>query len=94
MTQAGQQTIERLETLVPALLLLDLQLPDMSGLDVIAHMRQDERLQDTKVIVITADLPNVTEARQHADAVLVKPVDYAQIKQTLSELMDSQPPKT
>jgi CheY-like chemotaxis protein len=92
LAQDGEQTLKRLQTLVPALLMLDLQLPDMSGLHVIKRMREDERLKHTKIIVITADLPRVTEARQHADAVLVKPVDYAQIMQALTDLLDSPSP--
>jgi CheY-like chemotaxis protein len=75
--------------LLPALLMLDLQLPDMSGIDVIQQIRQDESLKYIKVIVITADLPRVAEARAHADAVLVKPVDYAQIMQTIETVMKS-----
>ena len=87
--QDGKQTLERLPKLLPALLMLDLHLPDMSGIDVIQQMRQDERLKHIKVIVITADLPRVAEARVYADAVLVKPVDYAQIMETIETVMKS-----
>ena len=87
--QDGKQTLERLPVLLPSLLMLDLQLPDMSGIDVIQRMRQDERLKHIKVIVITADLPRVAEARIHADAVLVKPVDYAHILETIETVMKS-----
>ena len=69
--------------------MLDLELPDMSGLHFIARMREDERPKNTKIIVITADLPRVAKARQHADAVLVKPVDYALIMQALTDLLNS-----
>lgn len=38
----------------PGLLLLDLNLPDMHGADVIRALRTDPRLAETRVIVVTA----------------------------------------
>ena len=89
LIESGEQALDRLQTVTPALLLLDLKLPDMSGLEVIDRMRQDDRLKNTKVAVITADLSQVNEAHQHADVVLVKPVDYTQIRETLAELLNA-----
>ena len=37
-----------------ALVLLDLMMPQLSGLDVLAHIRADERLKDLPCIILTA----------------------------------------
>ncbi|MBS1713032.1 MAG: PAS domain S-box protein [Armatimonadetes bacterium] len=40
---------------LPDLILLDLHLPDMSGYDVLVHLKSDERTHDIPVVVISAD---------------------------------------
>lgn len=60
----------------PDLILLDLSLPDMSGHDVLRHLRQDPRTRDIPVIVLTASADS--EGRlgafsAGADDVIIKP---------------------
>ncbi len=49
----------------PALILLDLHLPDMSGTEVLEHLKADSLTSDIPVVVLTADA-----VRQHAHRVL------------------------
>ena len=62
----------------PALILLDLQLPAMPGLEVLRRLQQDEATRSIPVVIVTAD---ATPARHDealaagARAVLVKPLD-------------------
>ncbi|WP_286240070.1 diguanylate cyclase [Neptuniibacter halophilus] len=49
----GQSAIERLDREYE-LIMLDLSLPDMSGLEVLEQIRQNDRYQDTPVICVTA----------------------------------------
>jgi carbon storage regulator CsrA len=42
------------ESLAPHLVLLDLQLPDMSGVDVLRRIRSDERYHTTPVVMLSA----------------------------------------
>ncbi|HEX4183580.1 MAG TPA: response regulator, partial [Caulobacteraceae bacterium] len=37
----------------PALILLDLNLPDMSGIDILARVKEDAKLKRTPVVVLT-----------------------------------------
>ena len=48
----------------PKMILLDLRLPDMSGLDVLRHIKEDPMLRPIPVIVLT----NSTEHRDLVDA--------------------------
>lgn len=74
----------------PALVLLDLDLPDGNGLEVLAHMRGDPRLADVPVLVVSAavDEELLAEARaKGAQACLLKPVDLQQLRQLVLSLL-------
>jgi len=62
------------------LVLMDLHLPDADGEDLIASIRDDERFNGTKVIVVTADNCRAREMGGEADLVLVKPVAFRDLK--------------
>jgi CheY-like chemotaxis protein len=51
---SGRQALKLLETVKPALVLVDVNLPDMSGLEVTRHIKSDPRLSGVKVIQISA----------------------------------------
>jgi len=53
---AGLQAIERER---PALVLLDLMMPEMDGWEVYQRMRADERMKDVPVIVVTAKAQSI-----------------------------------
>lgn len=50
----GREGLNLLERVRPALVLLDLMMPDLDGWEVYQHMRADEATKDIPVIVITA----------------------------------------
>jgi DNA-binding NtrC family response regulator len=77
---AGREGLARALAFVPDVLLLDMNLPDMSGLDVLAGVR--ERLPACRVIIITAfgTIRNAVEAtKRGAYAYLEKPVDNEEL---------------
>ena len=62
----------------PDLILLDLHLPDMSGYDVLVHLKADPRTQDIPIVVISADAtPSEMRRLLRAGALdyLTKPVN-------------------
>jgi CheY-like chemotaxis protein len=60
----GKVAIEKIEESRPALILLDLMMPEVSGFDVVTRLQQDPELRTIPVVVITAK--DLTEAdRQH-----------------------------
>ena len=66
---------------VPDLILLDLNLPRMSGREVLMEIKGDERLKTIPVVVLTtsADEQDVARAySQHANCYITKPVDLDQ----------------
>lgn len=77
----GTEALDMVVTLTPDLLLLDVHLPDMSGLEVLKRLR--ERGDDVDAIVVTAerDAEYVKGAlRGGAAQYLVKPFDLDELK--------------
>src|SRR5947209_4089656 len=50
----GQDGLRKAQTLLPDLVLLDVMLPGLSGLEVCRHLRAGERTKDIPVVMITA----------------------------------------
>lgn len=51
---SGLEALERARQEHPALVVLDLMLPDMSGFDVLSAVRSEEAIADTPVLMLTA----------------------------------------
>jgi two-component system, response regulator len=67
--------------LVPALVLLDINLPKIGGLDVLRRVRADERTRDLPVIMLTTSRERrdiVDSYRLGANSFVRKPVSFAQ----------------
>jgi DNA-binding response OmpR family regulator len=66
----------------PGLMLLDLDLPGMDGLDVLGELVRDELLRDIAVVVLTAsdvEADRFRGLRLGAAAYLTKPVDFTSL---------------
>ena len=72
--QDGQKALDRLAETVPAVVVLDIHLPSVSGVDILREIRADERLTKTRVMVTTADPSTAQVLEDEADLVLIKPV--------------------
>jgi len=76
----GRQALERLSTLVPDVVVLDLHLPHVDGDDLLHRIRADERLAGTRVIIASAD-PLMAETLDGlVELVLIKPVSFVQLR--------------
>ncbi len=84
----GVESLDRARELRPDLVILDLMLPRMSGVEVLAELRGDTAIRDTPVVVITA----WTHAQQAAlaagaDRFVAKPFDPDELKAVVDELL-------
>ncbi len=73
----------------PDLILMDIQLPEVSGLDVIKWLKDDESLKSIPVIAITAFATDGHEEKiweGGCDAYIVKPISIPNFLQTVERL--------
>ena len=85
----GAVALERLAATTPALVFLDLHLPNVSGVEILHHIRQDVRLQATKVVVITANTLLGGYLEDKPDMVLFKPVGFNQINAVAAQMLSA-----
>jgi two-component system cell cycle response regulator DivK len=86
IAQDGKVALSRLAVTIPAVVVLDLHLPYVSGLEILRQIRADERLNQTHVILATADALMAENLRQEADLVLLKPISFSQLRDLASRL--------
>jgi CheY-like chemotaxis protein len=73
----------------PMLVLLDLNLPDMSGLDILARIKQDEQLRSTPVVVLTTTDDRAEIQRCYdlgCNVYITKPVNYDSFATAIRQL--------
>lgn len=73
----------------PLLILLDLNLPDMSGIDILAQVKADERLKRAPVVVLTTTDDKVEIQRCYdlgCNVYITKPVDYEAFATAIRQL--------
>jgi len=73
----------------PILVLLDLNLPDMSGIDILARIKQDESLRRAPVIVLTTTDDKVEIQRCYdlgCNVYITKPVEYESFAVAIRQL--------
>ena len=80
----GAEAIASLERQAPDLILLDINLPDMHGWDVLDHFKSDSRLAGTRVLVLTSHSDPVHRligTLQPISAYLTKPITADSLQQ-------------
>lgn len=73
----------------PAVMLLDLKLPKVGGLEVLQQIRSDERLKLIPVVVLTSSHEEKDVMRSYSlgvNAYVVKPVDFHEFVNAVKEL--------
>ncbi len=73
----------------PQVVLLDLKLPKIDGLEVLKRMRQDERTKLLPVVILTSSREQrdlVESYRLGANSYIQKPVDFGQFVEAVSQL--------
>jgi CheY-like chemotaxis protein len=74
---------------LPAVILLDLNLPRVSGLDVLARLRTDERTHLVPVVILTSsdeERDRLSSYESGANSFVRKPLDFTEFAETVARL--------
>ena len=82
----GAKAVEQLRTIIPAVVVLDLHLPHVSGDEILSQIRHDERFVQTKVIITTADATQAGALQDSSDLILIKPISFLQLRDLATRL--------
>jgi CheY-like chemotaxis protein len=84
---SGEQAVELAAEHTPDLILMDVQLPGMDGLEALEHIRSDERTASIPVVALTAQAMAGDRERflEHGfDGYISKPVDVMEFIATVA----------
>lgn len=82
----GVEALDSLSVYTPDVVLLDLQLPGISGVEILRKMKADERLKTVPVVVITAFAYYANSLPVEPDMFLLKPVDIHDLSTLIQRL--------
>ena len=77
------------ERLIPRVIMLDLKLPRVNGIEVLRQLKADERTRSIPVVVLTSSnqTPDIATCYQlGANSYIVKPVDFESFARAISEI--------
>ena len=87
----GVAAMKHLLQIKPDLILLDLMMPDVSGLEVLRFLRREPQLENLPVVVVSAkSLPEDINKGMEAGAslYLTKPISYRELVQSIGKLLE------
>lgn len=89
----GQQARDQIDRRCPDLILLDLKMPRISGYQLFAELKSDEKAKNVPIIVITALTQGSDQGdeewarRMGADGFLTKPFDLDELSRHVEEMV-------
>ena len=91
---SGEEALDIIYDYKPRILLLDIMLPGINGYDVCQKIREDERLSDMKIILVSAKAM-ISERQKGYDAgaddYITKPFDHEQLLSKIEVILSQEP---
>ena len=87
----GVEAIELARTHVPDLILMDIQLPKVSGMEIIRRLKADKALKQIPVVAVTAFAMAGDEARIRevgCDGYIAKPISVPSFLEAVAEFLE------
>ena len=93
VASSGSEAIARIERCVPQAMLVDLDMPGMSGIALLSRCRQMRVLDRTRIIALSGDADLAARSRAAGfDAWLLKPARLADVQRALDSVVASDTP--
>jgi len=90
VAECGDEALAVLETFRPQLILMDIQLPGMDGLEATRRIRAHPALRDTRIVALTAYAMRGDEQKARAagcDGYITKPIDTRTLPGIIREIL-------
>jgi CheY-like chemotaxis protein len=87
----GQAALDAVDGGGVDLIVLDISMPVMSGLEVADRMRADARFDSTLILIVSASVQMLTDQASvevRSDRFIVKPFSPRQLATTITEMLD------
>jgi len=88
---SGEKCLQILQqvTTLPDLILLDIMMPGMSGWDVAARIKQNDRWRDVPIVFLTAKGDEMSVGIGHlaSEDYIVKPFDIMKLKECVKRIL-------
>ncbi len=82
----GRVAESRLQEIVPNVIVIDLHLPHVDGVTLLKQIHGNEALENTRIIITTADNVQAEIYRDLATIVMVKPISFSQLRDISARL--------
>lgn len=88
LAENGQAALRVLETYEPELIITDINMPYLNGIELTKWLRKHSHFKDTPVIVLTAH-QNLSQLTLEAGAneILIKPIDFDELVAAINRLL-------
>ena len=90
----GREAMERARAFCPDLVIMDIQMPHVSGLELIEQMKADEALKHIPIMAVTAYAAKGDEERIRdagAEGYVSKPISVIRFVESVGALLELQP---
>jgi two-component system cell cycle response regulator DivK len=90
----GREAVERTRAFGPDLIIMDIQMPHVSGLELIEQLKSDEDLKAIPIMAVTAYAAKGDEERIRdagAEGYISKPISVMKFVEAVGDLLEVQP---
>jgi two-component system cell cycle response regulator DivK len=90
-TRDGLEVLDLAREHHPDLILMDIQLPEISGLEVTKQLKQDDELKSIPVVAVTSNAMKGDEEKIReggCEAYIAKPISVAKFLETVKQFLD------
>ncbi len=86
---SGREGLQLAKELSPDIILLDMRMPDMNGIEVLKHLRQQDNQVPVVILTTSDDRHDLTESlRCHAQGFLLKSMEPEELVQALQDISE------
>ena len=88
----AQEALKQIDAVLPDLILMDVQLPDMDGMVVVRILRESARTKDTLIVALTAFAMQGDRERilqMGCDGYISKPINVQSLVSTVRKFLNS-----